>query len=75
MAHFPVIAAIAAHRPAPAKRVRHALRHSGQEIEIALHRAPGTWAPVVALLEAQLVEAVQMDRPMAVRDAQRQDAG
>ena len=70
MAHFPVIAAIAAHRPAPAKRGRHALRHSGQEIEIALHRAPA-----VALLEAQLVEAVQMDRPMAVRDAQRQDAG
>ena len=45
------------------------------EIEIALHRAPGTLAPAVALLEAQLVEAVQMDRPMAARDAQRQDDG
>ena len=45
------------------------------EIEIALHRAPGTLAPAVALLEAQLVEAVQMDRPLAARDAQRQDGG
>ena len=43
------------------------------EIEIALHRAPGTLAPAVALLEAQLVEAVQMDKPMASRDAQRQE--
>jgi DNA-binding transcriptional LysR family regulator len=45
------------------------------EIEIALHRAPGTLAPAVALLEAQLVEAVQMDRPMAAREAQRLDGG
>jgi hypothetical protein len=32
------------------------------EIEIALHRAPGTLAPAVALLETQLVEAVQMEQ-------------
>jgi len=31
------------------------------EIEIALHRAPGTLSPAVALLEAQLVAAVQME--------------
>lgn len=31
------------------------------EIEIALHRAPGTLSPTVALLEAQLVAAVQME--------------
>ncbi len=32
------------------------------EIEIALHRAPGTLAPAVALLETQLVDAVQMEQ-------------
>jgi DNA-binding transcriptional LysR family regulator len=31
------------------------------EIEIALHRAPGTLSPAVALLEAQVVAAVQME--------------
>lgn len=33
------------------------------EIEIALHRAPGTLAPAVALLEAQLIEAVKGNIP------------
>jgi DNA-binding transcriptional LysR family regulator len=38
------------------------------EIEIALHRAPGTLSPVVALLEAQLVAAVQMETSRALTD-------
>ena len=38
------------------------------EIEIALHRAPGTLSPAVALLEAQLVAAVQMETGQAPTD-------
>ena len=38
------------------------------EIEIAQHRAPGTLSPVVALLEAQLVAAVQMETSRALTD-------
>ncbi|MEI7516333.1 MAG: LysR substrate-binding domain-containing protein [Betaproteobacteria bacterium] len=38
------------------------------EIEIALHRAPGTLSPAVALLEAQLVAAVQTETGQAPTD-------
>ncbi len=38
------------------------------EIEIALHRAPGILSPVVALLEAQLVAAVQMETSRVLTD-------
>jgi DNA-binding transcriptional LysR family regulator len=38
------------------------------EIEIALHRAPGTLSPAVALLEAQLVAAVQTETSRALTD-------
>ena len=38
------------------------------EIEIALHRAPGTLSPAVALLEAQLVAAVQTETGQAPSD-------